>query len=175
MMGGIPVRGMAKRALDAIPGMAGAKLLSRLSDGPTNTSFQSEQGGEQYVLRLDKPGAASLGLDRRNEYRVSRMVADAGMAPQPIYVDPGNGVYLRRFLPGRSWTVRDLEDPHKLERLARLLNKLHGLPPEGEPFDPLAAARRYSGQINSDESRTVLAKAEGLMRMIEEETSSSKR
>ncbi|MFC1720391.1 phosphotransferase, partial [Pseudomonadota bacterium] len=170
-MGGIPVRGKAKRVLEAIPGMAGAKLLGRLSDGPTGTSFQSEQGGEQYVLRLDKAGATSLGLNRLNEYRVSKIVADAGLAPEPIYSDAGNGVYLRRFLPGRSWTVCDLENPHNLERLARLLRKVHRLPPAGDPFDPLTAARRYSGQLDSTESRTVLAEAERLMQKISEGSS----
>jgi len=170
-MGGMPVRGKASRALGAIPGMGGAKLLGRLSNGPTGTSFQAELNGELYVLRLDKPGAASLGLNRRNEYRVARRVADAGLAPEPTYADPGNGIYLRRFLPGRSWTVSDLRNTRNLERLAGLLDKLHGLTPEGDPYDPLAAARRYSVQIDSDESRTVLAQAERLMRNIGEDGS----
>ena len=170
-MGGIPGRDAARRALDAIPGMAGATLLGRLSDGPTNMSFRAEQGGEQYVLRLDKPGAASLGLNRHNEYRVCKLVSDAGLAPKPIYSDPGSGVYLRRFLQGRSWAVSDLENPANPGRLARLLRKLHGLPPEGDPFDPLAAANRYCMQVDSDESRTLLRQAEKLMRKINEGSS----
>jgi thiamine kinase len=161
-----PGRLAAKKALGAIPGMDGARLLGQLSDGPTNASFRAEQGGEQYVFRLDKPGAADLGLNRRNEYRVSRIVSDAGLAPEPVYSDPGNGVYLRRFVQGRSWTVSDLEKPGNLERLARVLSKVHKLPPEGDSFDPLAAARRYSLQVDSDESRAILGEAERLMRKI---------
>lgn len=165
-MGEIPGRVAAGRALEAIPGMSGASLLGQLSDGPTNASFRAELGGEHFVLRLDKPGAASLGLNRRNEYRISRWVSEAGLAPEPIYSDPGGGVQLRRFLRGRSWTVSDLEQPASLERLARLLNKLHALPRSGDPFDPLAAARRYSQHIDSDESRVLLIEAERLMGQI---------
>jgi thiamine kinase-like enzyme len=150
--------------------MAGATLLDQLSDGPTNASFLAEFDGEHYVLRLDKPGAARLGLNRLNEYRVVKAVSEAGLALEPIFVDPGEGVYLRRFLQGRSWTVPDLESPVNLDRLAHLLRSLHGLPPVGDAFDPLAAARRYALQLDSDESRMILRKAESLMRKIIEES-----
>jgi len=150
--------------------MAGAKLLGRLSDGPTNASFLAESDGRQYVLRLDKPGAVELGLNRLNEYRVAKAVSEAGLAPQPIFIDPGEGVYLRRFLQGRNWTIPDLDSPVNLDRLADLLRNLHGLPPVGDAFDPLAAARRYAVQLDSDESRMILGKAERLMGEIIEDS-----
>lgn len=170
MKGAILGREKAERALQAIPGMAGAALLDRLSDGPTNTSFRAEQGGWQYVLRLDKPGAAGLGLNRRNEYRIARVVSEAGLAPEPVYYHPEEGVYLRRFRSGSSWTVSDLESPARLERLARLLRELHGLPPVGDVFDPLGAARRYALQLGGDEARTLLGQAENLMQRINKDS-----
>jgi thiamine kinase-like enzyme len=151
--------------------MAGAALLGALSDGPTNASFLVECDGEQYVLRLDKPEAVRLGLNRRNEYRVSAAVSRAGLAPPPIYSDPGAGVYLRHYQAGRSWVVEDLVQFTNLERLARLLTKLHSLPAVGETFDPLAAARRYAAQLDSEESRSILGKAENLVEKINEVSS----
>ena len=166
MKGAIPEKGPAERAVDRILGTDDATLVAQLSDGPTNSSYHVEQGGGQYVLRLDKRGAASLGLDRQNESRVCRAVAAADLAPEPMVFDPVKGVCLRRFVHGRSWVNSDLENTHNLERLARLLQKLHSLAPVGKVFDPLAAARRYARQLDTGDSFTVLGRAEKLMQEI---------
>jgi len=162
-----PVKEAAQRMLQAIPGMAGAALLRTLSDGPTNTSFLAACDGKQYVFRLDKPEAARLGLNRLNEHRVSQVVFESGLAPEPLYFDPASGVYLRRFQAGKSWTASDLACPGNLERLARLLRRLHGLTAHGDAFDPVAAVRRYAAQVDSEESRILLAQAESLAEKIQ--------
>ena len=159
-----------EQALSAIPGFVGAQIISQLSDGPTNASYLLERAGEQFVLRLDKPAALNLGLNRASEKRVCRIVADAGLAPEPLYFDPETGVYLRRYLPGQSWGVSELANPDNQVRLARLLRSLHKLPRMGAGFDPLAAARRYAKHLNSDWSRLVLHNSENLMRRIDEDT-----
>ena len=157
---------LVKQALAAIPGFADARVEAQLSAGPTNASYLLEQAGAQYVLRLDKPDAAKLGLNRSNEKQVCQAVADAGLAPEPLYFDPEAGIYLRRYLPGRSWVDSDLDSPGNLERLARLLRDLHSLAPVGARFDPLAAARRYTAQLGSEQSRVILRQAEKLMQQI---------
>jgi thiamine kinase len=159
-----------KQILDAIPGFAGARIEAQLSDGPTNASFLLERAGEQYVLRLDKPDALKLGLNRDSENRICKVVADAGLAPEPLHFDPEAGIYLRRYLPGRSWDVSDLSTPDNLRRLARLLSTLHKQPRIGAGFDPLAAARRYSGQLDSERGRSILHDCEDLMKEINEES-----
>ena len=164
------VRPVEKRAveqvLDTIPGFAGSRIDAQLSDGPTNTSYLLEQAGAQYVLRLDKPDVVNLGLNRSNEMQVCQVVADGGLAPEPLYFDPLAGIYLRRYLPGRSWVVADLDSPGNLERLARLIRELHKLTPVGATFDPLAAARRYAMQLGSELSRSILHRVEKLMQQI---------
>jgi thiamine kinase-like enzyme len=148
------------QALEAIPGFSGAKIFSQLSDGPTNASYRVEQGGEQYVLRLDKPQAASLGLDRANEKRVCEVVAAAGLAPPPLYFDPAAGICLRRFISGRSWHRSDLLMPGNLQRLAGVLQKLHSLPPAGNVFEPAVAARRYATQIGTAAAAAIAGRAQ---------------
>ena len=155
-----------EQALDAIPGLSDARVEAQLSDGPTNASYLLEQAGAQYVLRLDKPGASKLQLNRSNEKQVCTAVADAGLAPEPLYFDPVAGIYLRRYLPGRSWVNSDLDNPGNLERLARLLRELHCLAPVGAAFRPRTAARRYAAQLGSEQSRSILRKAEKLMQQI---------
>ena len=46
------------------PGFETASVLADLSDGPTNASYRVERGGADFVLRVDKPAATELGLDR---------------------------------------------------------------------------------------------------------------
>ena len=166
MTAGAAQRRSVEQVLDAIPGFNNARVDSLLSDGPTNVSYLLQQAGMRYVLRLDKPEAAKLGLNRSNEKQVCQAVADAGLAPEPLYFDPAAGVYLRRYLPGRAWDVSDLASPDKRERLARLLRVLHGLPPIGAAFDPLAAARRYAAQLDIGPARAILRESEKLMQQI---------
>jgi len=155
-----------EQVLDVVPGFADSRVDSQLSDGPTNASYLLEQAGAQYVLRLDKPDATKLGLNRSNEKQVCKVVADAGLAPAPLYFDPQAGIYLRRYLPGRSWVDSDLDNPENVERLARLLGELHGLAPVGARFEPLTAARRYAEQLGSEQSRSILSRAEKLAQQL---------
>lgn len=138
--------------LDSIGGFAGARVLSQLSCGPTNNSYEVEQGGERFVLRIDKSEAARLGLDRQAEKEVCESLASAGLASPPVYFEPESGIYLRGFLPGKTWTRRDLLSAQNLARLAQLLRRLHASPLAGKPFDPLQAAVRYSDCVGTAEA-----------------------
>jgi thiamine kinase-like enzyme len=142
----------AEQLLTGLPGFAGALIEARLSDGPTNASFRALRGNRRYVLRLDKPAAVELGLDRYAEQAVSETVAAAGIGPETVLADPERGVFLRRFLEGRSWRRPDLDEPEHLHRLAEVLGILHSLPPAGNAFEPAAAARRYADRLGSPQA-----------------------
>lgn len=150
------------KALAAIPGFSAARVESQLTGGPTNASYLLALGGRQYVLRLDKPGARELGLNRRNEKQVLAAIAAAGLAPAPLYFDISEGILVRHYLPGRSWTREDLANPGQLRRLARLLHELHGVAPVGIAFDPVRAARRYARQLGDADSRELVQRLEEL-------------
>jgi len=138
--------------LDAIPGFAGTRVLSQLSAGPSNNSYEVEQGGELFVLRIDKAAVVGLGLNRHSEKQVCLRLAEAGLASQPVFFDADAGIYLRRYVPGRTWERRDLDDPGKLEHLAALLREVHSIAPAGKPFEPLRAAARYAKQLATPEA-----------------------
>ena len=144
-----PAREVAAQALAAIPGFARARLVRPLAAGPTNATWLVDHQRQHWVLRLDAPAAADLGLNRENERQVCAAAAAAGITPGYRVFDTSAGVCLRRHVPGRAWTADDLRDPRSLERLAALLGRLHALPPVGRPFDPGAAVRRYAGQSGS--------------------------
>jgi thiamine kinase-like enzyme len=170
MNSGTRINDSLGKVLDGIAGFSAARVVSQLSDGPVNASYLLTQGGEKYVLRLDKPTVSELGLDRAAEHRVCLQVAAAGLGPEPVYFDPAAGVYLRRYLPGRSWEASDLDDSERLEALAGILRAVHQLPRAGAAFDPLQAASRYSERLADEGSRALLADATSLWRRIDEDS-----
>ncbi|MEJ2383752.1 MAG: phosphotransferase, partial [Xanthomonadales bacterium] len=124
----------ARAVLAGIPGFEAAVVRAVLSDGPTNASYRVERGGAEFVLRVDKPAATELGLDRVAEQRVLEALTAAGWIEAPLYSNTADGVLLRRFVPGRTWTRADMTRPDSLARLAVRLRDLHALPPAGRRF-----------------------------------------
>lgn len=148
--------------LTRLPGMQRGCVVERLANGPTNSTYRVAANGAQFVLRLDKPEALPLGLDRANERIVSAAAAAAGLTPAYSYFDLGSGVCLRPFIAGRSLRREDLINAQTLERLAGVLKQLHALPPLGGPFDPAAAARRYATAAPSPEAERLAERTAGL-------------
>lgn len=142
-----------RAVLDGIPGFGNATIEARLDGGVASRSYRVGRNGEWFVLRIDTPEAARLGLNRSTERAVIRAVAAAGLGPGAVHCDPEAGVLLRPFIPGRPWTRADLLRQENLERLADRLRRLHGVPFAGPRFDPVAAAARYAQQLDSDEAR----------------------
>lgn len=150
--------------------MRRARVIGCLADGPTNASYLVEQGGERFVLRLDKAEAAALGLDRQNERAVCALVAAARLAPAYCYFDPAAGICLRPFVAGRSLQRADLDDHAILQRLAGILRRLHGLAPTGAAFDPLAAVRRYAAQLGTPGAAALAEQAAALHARLDRDT-----
>jgi len=146
-------------ALATIPGFSNAWIGITLADGPTNKTVLVENFESQYVLRVDKPVIADLGLDRRAEEEISRMVASAGLAPELVYTDHERGIALRKFVPGTNWLVSDLRKPGWLKRLAALLRELHALPEVRARFEPDRAIRRYAEQLGTDQAKGLADRA----------------
>ena len=138
--------------LEEIPGFANATVLSQLSDGPSNRSWEVSRDGDRFVLRIDKPETRELGLDREAEKQVCQIIADIALGPEAVFFDAARGIYLRPFLPGRSWTTDDLHQPGKLQRLADLLRQVHRLALPEKHFDPLGAAQRYARSLGTAEA-----------------------
>ncbi len=142
-----------KQALILMPGLAADSVIRQLSDGPTNTSWLVRRGAELCVLRLDKPLAKELGLDRIAEHDIVEATSLAGIGAEPVHFDADSGTSLRRYLPGRAWSNADLHDITKLKLLAGRLRDLHALPPVGNQYEPGLAARRYARQLGTAEAQ----------------------
>lgn len=152
-----------REALLMIAGFAHARVEGQLADGITSTSWHVASGEQAYVLRVDKPEAAALGLDRHAEAEVQAAVAARGLSPAPVFHNPERGVSLRPLVPGRPWAAADFGRPANRERLAHVLRDLHALPPAGTLYEPGAAARRYARQLGTGDARRLADEANVLL------------
>ena len=158
-----------EEALARVPGFRGQWSLREIGGGLTNRSFLIRSHGARFVLRLDAKHTAAFGLDRRTELRILRNAAEASLAPEVRYADPAAGILLYEYLPGPVWDRASLDDNNRLERLAALLRKVHGLPASGVALDPLAAALRYESMVSRHpELRTDAARCVAIVRATPE-------
>lgn len=122
----------------------GLRVTRRLHRAITKESYLAERRGERFVLRIDGPGALHLGLDRRAEARILRLVHTAGVGPELVAASfRAPAVLLLRYLPGRAWTGADLSDRQRLGQLAGLLRRVHAIRVPGPPLDFDAVGKRY--------------------------------
>ncbi|TDJ44061.1 MAG: hypothetical protein E2O52_09240 [Gammaproteobacteria bacterium] len=144
----------AERVLAGIESLTGAEIVRAFDGGPASQSYLVRHHDTRYVLRIDTPIARMLNLDRVTEAGLLAAVAEAGLGPEPIFTDAGNGVLVTRYLEGRAWTEHDLHADDALERLAELLKQVHGLPAIGRPIElpyKLSAYARAIGSSKADE------------------------
>lgn len=141
-------------ALGTIPGFAPgtARVLQTLGGSDTNQSWLVQRDHAHYVLRVDTPVTARLGLDRQREKIIREHVARAGIAPPVLHCDPARGIFLSEYQPGRTWVRQDLHEPVNLQRLGACLKRLYSLPPVGAPLCLADAAMHYASQVGDGAS-----------------------
>ena len=154
---------LARDILNNIKGMADAQRLSVLSDGPVTISYFLERAADQFVLRIDKPLAGRLGLDRSWENEVLAQVSEQGLGPEPVYCDPDSGVLMTRYMSGDVWSEADLRQAERLHKLAGLLRKIHALPAAGQKIDLRVALNRYASLVDTSEAWLMSVEAEALL------------
>jgi thiamine kinase len=124
-----------ERALAEIGDLvAGARVVGPLAGGPASRSFLVERGDDRWVLRVDTVAATALGLDRGGEAYVLGHVDAEGLGPRLEFLDADRGIQLVRCIPGRAWTVADLEAPGNVARLAALLRRVHAVDIAAQPL-----------------------------------------
>ena len=133
------------------PEIASAQRVSRLGDGPVSDSWLIRLHDDLLVLRIDRPTAALLGLDRHAEAEIARLAAVNGLGPNVLFSDPDKGVLVTRFLSESPWDSGKTADFQRLKILGRLLSRVHKVSgPCVKEFEPGRIARRYAGSVADD-------------------------
>lgn len=107
------------------------RMIDQIKAGKTNRNYRLSAPGlnGDLLLRVNHPASSHLGIDREREREILRLTAEAGIARPFLYWDPEQRFAIFPFLPGRAWTSADLEDPDRLARLQKMLERLHEIVP----------------------------------------------
>jgi thiamine kinase len=151
------------KCLATIPALRGAKPAGRLAGGPASDSWLIEIAGRRLVLRIDRPLAQCLLLDRSAEFEVMQQVARAGFGPTPVWADPNSGVLLTVFVEGECLSSDDVHEPQTVRRIARRLQELHSLRLPGPVLDMQKTLDYYARCIASLEAGGLAARACALL------------
>ena len=129
--------------LDSMPCTAGRpRTVEDLSGGLTNRNLKVTTTDGVVVVRIPTPGPSLLGIDRDHEYANSVAAAQAGVGAPVLHYRPGIGLAVG-FLPGRTLSDADLQDPDLLRRVAVACRQLHAGPRFGNEFDMFEVQARY--------------------------------
>jgi thiamine kinase-like enzyme len=119
--------------------------ITRLEGGLTNRNYRLDVDDESYVLRIARPHAELLDIDRDREAACTRAGAEAGVAPEVLTYLPEHITLIRRYAPGASLTAAALHDSETLQRVVEALRRTHAqpAPAEAENFSPFEKVERY--------------------------------
>ena len=96
--------------------------ITVLKKGMTNRSFLFTAAGSRYIMRIPGEGTDQL-INRKQEAEVFRTISGLGLCDDPVYIDPGNGNKITKFLDGVR--VCDSEDIKDLRRCMSKLREFH--------------------------------------------------
>ncbi len=128
-----------------------------LGGGITNTNFIVSDRGERFVVRIgdDIP---IHGVMRFNEIAAARAAHAAGISPEIVY--QADGVFVMRFLKGRTLAEADVREQQNLERILSLVQTCHTQIPKhfqgpALVFWPFHVCRNYILTAREGNSRMV--------------------
>jgi thiamine kinase len=159
-----------KPSIPSVPALKNARLLHRLAGGPTSDSWLLNLGDSKAVMRIDKPLARILGLDRVAELGVLEQVADAGFGPAVIWADPANGMLATEYICGSHWTISDASRPENIERLAVRLRELHSTSINGPILEIAEVAGRYASVAGTAQARELHGQVKAMLQLLGNES-----
>lgn len=128
-----------------------------LGGGITNTNFTVFDRGEKFVVRVGEDIPVH-GVMRFNEIAAARAAHAAGISPEIVYST--DGVFVMRFIEGRTLTEDDVRETHNLERILELIRTCHNDIPihfigPALVFWPFHVCRNYVHSATEGNSRVM--------------------
>jgi thiamine kinase-like enzyme len=135
-----------EEAIARIPMWKEAKDLkvSLLRGGITNYNYRVDVGGESFALRISGDKTELLGINREYECRSQTIAAELGIAPEVVYFLEPEGIIVTRFVSGRPVPPEELRQPENLQRLAKILLRIHSMPEIPGVFNSFQVVRDYA-------------------------------
>jgi thiamine kinase-like enzyme len=126
-----------------------------LAGGITNTNFVVGDRGELFVVRVGEDIPVH-GVMRFNEVAAARAAHAAGISPEIVY--SAEGIFIMRFIKGRTLTEPEVREPNNLERIIHLIQACHNEIPKhfmgpALVFWPFHVCRNYIHTAKKGNSR----------------------
>jgi thiamine kinase-like enzyme len=128
-----------------------------LDGGITNTNFVVDDRGELFVVRVGEDIPVH-GVMRFNEIAAARAAHAAGISPEIVYSE--YGVFIMRYIEGRTLTESEVCEQQNLERIIHLIQVCHNEIPKhfNGPaliFWPFHVCRNYIRTAEEGNSRMI--------------------
>jgi thiamine kinase-like enzyme len=135
-----------EQAISRVPMWEGANdiKISPLEGGITNLNYRVDVGGESFHLRIAGENTEMLGIDREHEHAAHSTASQAGIAPEVVYFIRPEGYLVTRFIDGRAVPPEELRQPENLQRLAKILRRIHSMPEIPGVFNSFQVVRNYA-------------------------------
>jgi thiamine kinase-like enzyme len=134
--------------VEQIPLWRGKSLrVAPLSGGLTNTNFRIDADDASYVLRVPGEATKLLSIDRDNEFQNTSVAAEAGIGPRVLHRIAEGHILVLEFAPGETLSKPKMQPDAMIERLSRIVRRLHQAPPFMRNFDMPALAEHYRAII----------------------------
>lgn len=117
--------------------------------GLTNTNYSVTVDGKRYVLRVSGQNTTRLGINRSNEIEILSAVSDAGIGAQVEYYLLPEGHLVTRRIDGRHLTLEEYRIPENIERIVKVIKRLHELPLVKAVFSPFHRVEKYANQAQA--------------------------
>ena len=128
-----------------------------LGGGITNTNFIVSDRNERFVVRIGND-IPIHGVMRFNEIAAARAAHAAGISPEIVY--QADGVFVMRFVKGKTLTEAEVRDQQNLERILPLIKTCHTEIPKyfqgpALVFWPFHVCRNYVHTARAGNSRMI--------------------
>jgi thiamine kinase-like enzyme len=139
MASGVQIDGI----LELVPELRGARSVTELEGGLTNTNYKVESDTGAYVVRVYGKETGLLAIDRENEYENTVAAAEVDVGAPVVAYLRDEGALVLGFLEGRVFSVDDVRRNENLERIAAACRRLHGARRFRHDFNMFEIQRRY--------------------------------
>ncbi len=119
-----------------------------IKEGPVTRIYLCTFEGIESVMRLDKPMARQLGLNRAVEYDLLESIQFHGFSPQPLYSDPDEGILVCRYIKGKTLNQADIHQTPILIEVARITRSIHKLEPVSGILKLTHFLNHYEAQLS---------------------------
>jgi thiamine kinase-like enzyme len=117
--------------------------------GLTNTNYLVTADGERFVVRVGGRNSDLLDISREFELEALTAASAAGIGPEVVRFVLPEGHLVTRLIEGRHLTAQEYRTPGNLQHVAKVVKRLHGLPPVKGTFSPFRRVESYAGKVRA--------------------------